>query len=295
MLAEVTTTVVLVVGAPGEPEYGASFADWAERWEAAAELGGANVLRVGDRAGLQAALAAQERAGDDPLWFVFLGHGTFDGTRAKLNLKGPDVSATELSEWLAPIERPTSVVLCSSSSGPFVNELSRPGRVVVTATKSGHQYSYSRFGEYLSHAIGAPEADLDKDDQVSLLEAFLFASAGVERFYAGESRLASEHALIDDNGDGLGTPATWFRGVRATRAAEGDRLADGTFAHRMHLVETERERAMSAEVRGRRNALEERIEELRLRKPELTEDEYYRELEQLMLRLARLYAQLEKD
>lgn len=292
MLAEVSTTVILVLGAPGEPEYGRTFATWAERWEAAAQSGGASVIRVGDRSALEAVLADQPRDGVDPLWLVFVGHGTFDGSRAKLNLSGPDVTADELATWLDPLTRPTAVAICSSSSSPFLNALSRPGRTVVTATKSGHQYSYSRFGEYLSQAIGASEADLDKDAQVSLLEAFLYASAGVAEFYASESRLATEHALIDDNGDGLGTPASWFRGVRSTREPDGDRLADGTFAHRMHLVETERERALPADVRRERDALEQRVEELRLRKADLAEDEYYRALEELMLRLARLYEKL---
>jgi hypothetical protein len=248
---------------------------------------------VTNRDELAAALTAEERDGGDPLWVVFVGHGTYagggDGTHAKLNLRGPDVSAVELSAWLDPIARPTSVVICAASSGPFVNQLSRPGRVVVTATKSGHQYNYSRFGDYLSRAIGDLAADLDKDAQVSLLEAFLFASAGVAEFYEGESRLATEHALIDDNGDGLGTPASWFRGVRSIREAEGDQLADGVHAQRRHLVETESERALSADLRRERDALEARLDGLRLLKPELAADDYYTRLERLMLQLARLY------
>jgi hypothetical protein len=293
MIGELTTTVILITGAAGEPEYGAAFTVWSERWEMAAARGGGHVLRVASRDELVAALAAEERDGDDPLWVVFVGHGTHaggdDGLHAKLNLRGPDVSALELSAWLDPIARPTSVVICASSSGPFVNQLSRPGRVVVTATKSGQQYNYSRFGDYLSRAIGDLEADLDKDAQVSLLEAFLFASAGVAEFYEGESRLATEHALIDDNGDGLGTPASWFRGVRSIREAEGDLLADGVHAQRRHLVETERERALSPDLRRKRDELEARLDGLRLLKPELAADDYYTRLERLMLQLARLY------
>jgi len=292
MIGELTTTVILITGAAGEPEYRDAFAAWSERWELAAARGGGHVLRATNRAELAAALAAEERSGDDPLWVVFVGHGTYtggDGTHAKLNLRGPDVSAVELSAWLDPIVRPTSVVICSASSAPFVNQLSRPGRVVVTATKSGHQYNYSRFGDYLSRAMDNLEADLDKDGQVSLLEAFLFASAGGAEFYAGETRLATEHALIDDNGDGLGTPASWFRGVRTIRKTEGDQLADGVHAQRRHLVETERERALSADLRRKRDGLEARLDGLRLLKPELATDDYYRRLERLMLQLARLY------
>ncbi|MEE8467402.1 MAG: hypothetical protein V3T22_03045, partial [Planctomycetota bacterium] len=128
-------TIVLVVGAAGTPEFGAQFATWADRWEAAATRGTAEILRVGpgapdtagapdtggtDRDRLRELLTGLDpAAGTAPLWFVFLGHGTFDGEHAKLNLRGPDVSARELSEWLDPIGRPTAVIVCAASSGPF--------------------------------------------------------------------------------------------------------------------------------------------------------------------------------
>jgi hypothetical protein len=34
----------------------------------------------------------------------------------------------------------------------------------------------------------------------------------VAEFYEADGRLATEHALLDDNGDSLGTPADFFRG-----------------------------------------------------------------------------------
>jgi hypothetical protein len=296
-------TVVLVVGAEGTPEYGAQFATWAERWEAAATRGTAQTLRVGpgapgaegtDRERLRKLLGGLDPAAEAaPLWFVFLGHGTFDGERAKLNLRGPDVSARELSQWLDPIQRPTAVIVCAASSGPFVNRLSRAGRIVVTAAKSGQEVSFAHFGEHFSSALANPAADLDQDEQVSLLEAFLFASAGVKEFYESQARLANEHALLDDNGDGLGTPATWFQGVRSTKRAQGDRLADGVRANQLHLVPSDRERTMPAALRAERDALEVRLEELRGRKQTLRKSEYYDRLEELCLQLARLYQQLE--
>ena len=115
------------------------------------------------------------------------------------------------------------MINCASSSAPFINRLSAPDRVVVTATKSGYELNYARFGDYLSAPSPTPAADLDKDEQTSLLEAFLLASGRVAEFYEQEARLATETALIDDNGDGQGTPAAWFRGVRAVRRAKTGR------------------------------------------------------------------------
>ena len=109
------------------------------------------------------------------------------------------------------------IVNCASASGPFVNRLSGENRIVVTATKSGTEHNYARFGEYFARAIASPDSDLDHDDEVSVHEAFLRASAEVRQFYETEDRILTEHALIDDNGDGKGTPASMFRGMRAQR------------------------------------------------------------------------------
>ena len=232
---------------------------------------------------------AESRSSSEPLWLVFIGHGTFDGRQAKFNLRGPDVSATDLSEWLDGFERPLAVINCASSSGPFVNRLSAPNRVVATATKSGYESNYTRFGEHLAAAITDTAADLDKDGQTSLLEAFLAASARVAEFYDQESRLATEHALLDDNGDGLGTPSAWFRGVRAIRKAKDGASLDGLRANQFHLVRSPQDRNMPSGVRDRRDELELAVARLRERKGELEEEKYYARLEALLLDLARLY------
>src|SRR5262249_60020204 len=53
------------------------------------------------------------------------------------------------------------------------------------------------------------------------------SSRRVAEFYEAEGRLATEHALLDDNGDGLGTPADWFRSVRAVKKVADGASADG--------------------------------------------------------------------
>ena len=166
--------------------------------------------------------------------------------------------------------------------------------MIVTATKSGYELNYARFGDSLSSAIGDPQADLDKDGQTSLLEAFLAASAGAEDFYKQEGRLATEHALIDDNGDALGTPADWFQGFRAVRTAKAGAIPDGSRAHQFVLVPGKEDERLSADEKARRDKLELEIAGLRSQKAQLAEDEYYRRLEPLLLELARLYRQAEQ-
>ena len=215
-----------------------------------------------------------------------------DGREAKFNLRGPDVTDLELSEWLAPYKRPVVIINCASASGPFINRLSGNNRVVVTATKSGYETNFARFGQYLAEAIADQHADLDKDGQVSLLEAFLTASSRVDEYYRTHSQLATEHALLDDNGDRLGTPANWFRGVRATQRAKDGAALDGTRAHQLHLIPSDRERGIPAEIRQQRDQLELSIAALRDQKDKLGEEEYYVRLEKLMVELARLYREI---
>jgi hypothetical protein len=174
-----------------------------------------------------------------------------------------------------------------------MNKLAAPNRTVITATRSGSELNYARFGDYFSAAIADPAADLDKDGQTSLLEAYLAASHKVDEFYKQEARLATEHALLDDNGDGLGTPAAWFDGIRAVKRAKDGAALDGSRAHQMHLVQSDRERAMPADLRKHRDELELAVEALRDKKAAMNEDDYFAKLEPLLVELAELYQKAE--
>jgi hypothetical protein len=289
--------VIIVVGAPGSPEYPAQFREAADRWQAAAEKAGAEAIRIGqsseravtDHDRLRSVLEAKAKVSSEPLWIVLIGHGTHDGREAKFNLGGPDVTDVELSDWLLPYKRPVVIINCASASGPFINRLSGENRLVVTATKSGYELNFARFGQYIAEAITDERADIDKDGQVSLLEAFLTGSSRVDEYYRTHSQLASEHALLDDNGDRLGTPANWFHGIRATKRAKDGATLDGTRAHQLHLIPSNRERGIPTELRQRRDQLELSVAALRDQKDKFGEEAYYGQLEKLMVELARLY------
>src|SRR5947207_8717116 len=115
------------------------------------------------------------------------------------------------------------------------------------------------------------------------------ASRRVAQFYQVEGRLATEHPLVDDNGYGLGTPADWFRGIRAFKKAKDGAALDGLRAHQFHLIRNESERNLPPPLRAKRDELELAIAELRKDKEKMTEDEYYARLEPLLLEMARLY------
>jgi hypothetical protein len=289
------TSVLIVVGAPGEEEFGEMFENWATEWKEASASAGAKATLVGGTTNdfeLVRTNLAQEAAKEtDEFWLVLIGHGTFDGKEPKFNLRGPDLSGSELADWLKPFRRPVAIINCASASGAFLAKLSAANRIVITATRSGHEQNFARFGGYISKAIGDAKADLDKDGQTSLLEAYLIASRQVSEFYKTEGRLATEHPLLDDNGDGLGTPADWFRGIRAIKRARDGAALDGLRAHQFHLVRSDSEQKMPPEIRAKRDTIELQIAKLRENKSGLPEQEYYRQLEPLLLELARLYHQ----
>jgi hypothetical protein len=298
-VSPVSQTVIVVAGAPGESDYATVFTKSVDQWKQACEKGGARFVGVGtepngpvsDRDLLKNALAEEVKQVDVPLWLVLIGHGTYDGKSAKFNLRGPDVTAEELAGWLKPTNRPVAVIDGSSSSAPFLKALSAKNRVVITATKSGFEQNYARLGEYLSEAIIDPQADLDKDGQTSLLEAFLSAANRVSQFYSSAGRLATEHALLDDNGDGLGTGADWFRGIRPVKRARDDAAMDGYRSHQFCLLYSPVEDKMSGELRARRDHLELQVVTLREGREKFSEDEYLAKVEPLLVEIAKIYQQ----
>ena len=295
---EPRATVLLVLGAPGESEYGTNFLEQAVLWQKACTQAEARVLTIGqddspatnDIDLLKQTLAELPKDSASPLWLVLIGHGSFDGKDAWFNLRGPDFSATDLAQWLKPFQRTLAVIDTSSCSGPFLNKLSGTNRVIITATRSGNEQNFTRLGQFMAQALSDPQADIDQDGQVSLLEAFLTATHQVNEFYKSKGRLVTEHALLDDNGDGLGTPAEWFRGLRATKRAKDGAALDGTRAQQLCLIPSPAERALTPEQVVQRDAIEKRVLELRSNKAQLQEDEYYDKLEALLLELAKFYA-----
>ncbi len=299
-VAQDRQSVIVVVGAEGAPEYGVQFSEWADRWQSAANAGGADLKVIGrddvsnDLQELMQQLSETSSIQtSEPLWLVLIGHGTFDSRVAQFNLRGKDLAAGDLAEKLAAAQRPIVVINCSSCSSPFINSLSGPGRVVISATKDGSEIQFSRFGGFLSEAIGGLEADIDRDGQTSVLEAWLFAARRTAEYYESEGRLATEHSLLDDSGDAKGTRFELFQGVRPKDSIKNKSELDGGVAKRWHLVRSELENSLTVEQRLERDRLEDELEQLRERKVKLTEEAYLDELEKLLVPLARIYAAAE--
>ncbi len=299
------THLVIVAGLGGAPEITERFHGWASQMATAATerygLLPESVIYLGERLELDPELvdgvsrkeAVQEAiealsdrvAAEDHVFILLIGHGSYDGTKSSINLPGPDMSADEFNLLLGlfPTQR-ISFVNTASASGEFVNTLSGPNRTIVTATRTGGERNETMFGGFFVQAYANEEADLDKDGRISVGEAFTFATAGVQGAYEAEGRLATEHALLDDNGDGEGSGelepeagdgalASFFilRGPRAVgRSATGE-LPEDPDLRALYIEKAE---------------IEQRVEALRMRRNEMDPEAYDNQLEEILLELA---------
>jgi hypothetical protein len=218
---------------------------------------------------------------DDRVFVVLIGHGNPSGDGAAFNLPGPDISATELAAALDGLANQLVVIVnTASASGPFIKALSAENRVVITATSSGREYHATLFGDYFVAAFAESGADTDKDERISMLEAFAFARRETRRAFDNEKQLLTEHALLDDNGDGEGS------------LAPGEFEPDGALANRVYLQQPP-SRALGAsaqlvEMMQRKQDLEQSISELKRQRESLPRVDYYARLEGLLVDLALL-------
>ena len=310
------THSLVSTGLSGDPAYAEEFHRWATTLIDAAtgryELPAENVIylaektdvdpaRVDDRStreNVERAFAtiAERARPNDYVLVLLIGHGTYSSGESRFNLPGRDLTAQDYARLLEGLgSQQVAFVNAATASGGFIEVLSGEGRTVVTATRSGGQWNATVFGGYFVEAFadGEEDSDQNKDGRVSVLEAFEYAVAQVARVYESDGRLQTEHALLDDNGDGMGTPADWFRGVRTQKKAKGKSSADGKLSRLVFPVIPPAEKDIPAPLRKKRLAAEAKIETLRSLKKTLDAETYYSDLEKLFLDLAALNDEIE--
>ena len=308
LAAEAQQTHLLVItGLGGNPEYTQQFHQWAmtlieaakDRYEVPADgityLGEKPDLApdvIADRSTRENVEAAIQSIADrassgDHVVIVLFGHGSFTDA-ARINLPRRDLSAEEFAGLLDKLDaQQVTFVNTASASGPFVEKLSGSGRTVMTATRTGGERNASVFGGFFVDAFadGEEDADQNRDRRVSMLEAFTYARSRVVQSYEAEGLLTTEHALLDDNGDGEGTDEP--------DPLSGD-AADGLVARTLFFTSGGGRRAEMAfpddpalqALYQERQALEAQVDELRRIRGGADPEQYQAELETLMVELA---------
>jgi hypothetical protein len=243
-------------------------------------------VRKSTRENVQRALAdlRKRMTKDDQLRVLLIGHGTsLDGEEAKFNLVGPDLSASEWSDLLRPLPGRLVFVNTTAASFPFLRKLAGRGRIVLTATDAAAQQFETVFAELFIKAFDDPAADLDRNNRVSMWEAFTYASAGVRQWFEQKGQLPTERPLLDDTGAGIGREAQ-------------NPGTDGAIA-RVTYLEPDAVLALPSDTQlaglmRRRADLEMQLEELKARKESTPPDQYDADLEKLLVEIARISAQI---
>lgn len=290
------TYYVILAGLGGEPDYEQRFAGWAREAEKIVAASGGEVkVRAlhGPAAGADRIRAlfeelAREIKPQDALAVLLIGHGTFDGYQYKFNLPGPDLTASELRTLLEKITAARQLIVnTTSASGASIESLRKPGRIVITATKSGLEKNATVFARYWIEALRDPAADADKNEVISALEAFRYAEQKTARFYESQKRLATEHPLLEDTGSGPG--------VRAPSPESGTgRLAAAFAVARFGRAQAAAADPARRALLARKEELEQRIDLLKYQKAAMDAAEYRKQLTALLLELARTQEALDK-
>ena len=145
---------------------------------------------------------------DDTLWVIVLGHGHYDGRHSHLNIPGPDLDERGFARLFEGLKAREQVFwITTSASGFFLRPLAGAGRIVVTATEPDQEVNETLFPLSLADVLASPPEgiDRDKDGQISVLELYLAVVADVMKRYVDAEDLPTEHARLDDNGDGRGS------------------------------------------------------------------------------------------
>ena len=230
---------------------------------------------------------AEKVGPEDTFILLLIGHGSYDMLDYKFNIPGHDITATELNSQLNRIKGKQVIVNATSASGGALPVLQAKNRVIVTATKSGTEKNATVFGRYWVEAFRDAAADADRDESLTALEAFNYAQRKVTEYYETQKRLATEHALIEDTGEGEGV-----------RDASPDNN-EGLMARRttvLHLgsVADIINDPVKQELLKQKDDIQTAIDELQYRKAAFPERQYQQQMRQLLLELARIQAELDK-
>lgn len=301
-----TSHLLVVVGLSGDHENAERFHAWAsalvdaalsrfglvrEHVTYLAEDPARDAARISGRSTREGVVAAvTQMAGrvrpGDRVFIVLIGHGASATPGApRLNLPGADLTAADFARLLDRFAaQHVTFVNTASASGGFVAALAGRDRVIVAATRSDGERNQTRFGEFFADAFTSGEADQDKDGRISVLEAFAYTRARVEDSYKRDGQLLTEHAMLDDDGDGQGTDSPGAPGgdgalARTLFLSAGPSGAAGPGAAADPVL-----RALVE----RRQALEEQIAALKAAREGLDAARYQRDLEALLIELARV-------
>jgi hypothetical protein len=294
--ARAASYYVTVAGLGGEPDYEQRFTALAKDLDKLLKDSGSDAhlytLTGGEatKAHLTETMAtiAHDAKPDDTLIVTLIGHGSYDSVEYKFNLPGPDISGEELAGLCDRVAAKRQLIVnTTSASGGSIGALQKPGRIVITATKSGTEKNATVFARYWVEALRDASADVDKNEVISALEAFQYADRKTASFYESQKRLATEHAMIEDTGK--------KEGVRAASTENGEGLLATNFVLlRLGAAQKAANDPAKRALLDKKEELERKIDTLKYQKAAMSADDYKTQLSSALVDLARVQQELDK-
>ena len=277
--AQAALYVTIVQGLGGEPAFEENFHEQSQTIaEASASLTDSEniTLFIGTDATRENLLAhfSELSVGmneDDRAAIYLIGHGSFDGEEYKFNIPGLDITTDDILGIMNAFPGQNHFLLnTSSTSGALLEPLQNENRILVTATRNGNEKNATFFGKYFVEALSSEDADLNKNNSISIEEAFSYAQRQVEEYFESQGQLATEHAEIS-----------------------GDGAAQFTLA-RINPVVISTENPRIAELQEQSLEVDRQIESLQLRRGEMSNAEYIEQLQALILQSARINEEIDQ-
>ncbi len=208
---------------------------------------------------------------DDRAAIYLIGHGSFDGEEYKFNIPGLDITTNDILNFMDSFPGQNHFLLnTSSTSGALREPLEDENRILVPATRNGNEKNATFFGEYFVEALSSEDADLNKNNNISIEEAYGYAQRQVEEYFESQGQLATEHSEIVGNG-----------------------AAQFTLA-RINPVVIATENPWIAELQDQNLDIDRQIESLQLRRTDLSNEEYIEQLQALIIRSARINEEIDQ-
>ncbi|MCS7470393.1 hypothetical protein NZK35_27400 [Stieleria sp. ICT_E10.1] len=261
---------LIVVGLPGDPTHREQFEAILQIWQdwlvKFAAVDSADIMVLDGRDATEGRLPATqesirsvtdqlvERIGEDEaLWVFWLGHGNQERRHGWFHLPGPDMNAAQWAARFAELKAGEQVFwMTHSASGSFVKPFSLPGRIVISATDED-EINEPRFPRQLAEVMRqqlaeratagptAEPASPAKDPLVSILDLFRRTADRVGRSFDDDQLLPTEHALLDDNGDGVGTEVADLAMIdsQSIHSTAAQAVIDGLLAARTIIMTPE--------------------------------------------------------
>ena len=178
--------------------------------EMAAKIQGAKSCNRGSLGELASELKTNLNSESQIIFFV-LGHSHLNRRSCQFNIEGPDIDQLEYAEMFVSLPAKEQIHWVSlPASGFWIKSLSGKHRTIISATEASMEITATE----MPYALGAILAgtsehaslsDIDGDGRLTLLDLYLAVNIEIHMSFVTQDYVPTEHARLDDNGDGRGS------------------------------------------------------------------------------------------